>query len=255
MITHCAPHSLEEALELNETTGVCSARSSAAEPVALRVLVTSSQRLRIKPRSSAAVPACVRHDQPVEIDRGIMPAEKRGVVGRIFKLLARDHHNEIHDDDVTIVRAHQDSVGAPKKASKRSTDRAPDQIAKFARSAMRCQARQIDAHRPTIASAQSRRLRIPVRRLNWRQGMRRSYLPHPRRGVRWRCDFASGLRRATLSSPSSTSSSTFRAIETRYDRFARSFLVGVGPALAISQSTEDGLSSLHGRGGKRSATK
>jgi transposase len=52
---------------------------------------------------------------------------KSGVFDRIFRLLASDADNEYMMIDATIVRAHQHSAGAQKKAAtKRSADRAAD---------------------------------------------------------------------------------------------------------------------------------
>ena len=52
---------------------------------------------------------------------------KSGVFDRIFRLLASDADNEYMMIDATIVRAHQHSAGAQKKAvTKRSADRAAD---------------------------------------------------------------------------------------------------------------------------------
>ena len=52
---------------------------------------------------------------------------KSGVFDRIFRLLASDADNEYMMIDATIVRAHQHSAGAQKKAvTKRLADRAAD---------------------------------------------------------------------------------------------------------------------------------
>ena len=52
---------------------------------------------------------------------------KSGVFERVFRLLASDHDNEYMMIDATIVRAHQHSAGAQKKAvTKRSADRVAD---------------------------------------------------------------------------------------------------------------------------------
>jgi len=50
---------------------------------------------------------------------------QKGVLKRVFDKLAEDHDNEGYMIDATIVRAHQDASGAPKKlVNKRSAARA-----------------------------------------------------------------------------------------------------------------------------------
>jgi hypothetical protein len=59
---------------------------------------------------------------------------KSGVFDRIFRLLASDADNEYMMIDATIVRAHQHSAGAQKKAvTKRLVDRAAEALS-FSRS-------------------------------------------------------------------------------------------------------------------------